>query len=123
MNTKRASQILSSLVQGIDPISGADLAPNSVLQDADVLRALLAGVAALKEQTDRTARKMNRPANVGNPWTADEERQLTDAFHAGQTIDGIGSALGRTARAIEARLERLGLISGEKAGLSFLRAK
>ena len=52
MKTTRATSILSSLVEGIDPKSGDELAPNSVLQDAEVLRALLAGIAALKEQTE-----------------------------------------------------------------------
>ena len=116
MKTTRATSILSSLVQGIDPKSGEELAASSVLQDADVLRALLAGIAALKEQAAREARRRGRPANVGNAWTAEEEQRLTGRFQAGETISGLAESLGRTTRAVEARLQRLGLITGEQRG-------
>jgi len=116
MKTTRATSILSSLVQGVDPKTGEELAANSVLQDADVLRALLEGISALREQGAREARKRGRPANVGNAWTAEEEQRLTGGFHAGETISGLAASLGRTTRAIEARLERLGLITHEQRG-------
>jgi DNA-binding NarL/FixJ family response regulator len=116
MKTTRATSILSSLVQGIDPKSGEELAANSVLQDAEVLRALLAGIAALKEQAARETRRRGRPANVGNAWTTEEEQRLTGGFHAGETITALAEALGRTTRAVEARLERLGLIAQEQRG-------
>ena len=47
MQEIRARQILQSLVQGIDPFSGEELPEGTVLQEAEVMRALLAGVAAL----------------------------------------------------------------------------
>jgi hypothetical protein len=125
MNTTRATLILSSLVQGVDPTSGEELTPNSVLQSADVLRALLAGVTALKEQAGREARKRNRPANVGRPWTAHDESRLIEAFQTGETLSAIAEAVGRTLRAVEARLERLGLITPEQRSGEepFIRSK
>ena len=41
MKEQRARHILQALVQGIDPLTGEELAPGTVLQQADVLRALL----------------------------------------------------------------------------------
>ena len=55
MRDQRARQILHSLVNGADPFTGGDLAPGTVLQHADVMRAMLAGCSALD---DRTAREI-----------------------------------------------------------------
>jgi hypothetical protein len=41
MQQTRARQILQSLIQGIDPITSEELPRETVLQHADVLRALL----------------------------------------------------------------------------------
>lgn len=114
MDAQRATQILNALVQGIHPTTGAELPPDTVLQSVDVLRALLAGVAALKGQVARNTRRATLPVNVGNRWTAQEEQQLIDAFHAGEPLADIGSRLGRTLRAVEARLLRLGLITADQ---------
>ena len=42
MQERRARQILQALIQGVDPFDGSELASGTVLQQADVLRALLA---------------------------------------------------------------------------------
>ena len=114
MNAKRAIHILTSLVQGIDPAGGGELPPDTVLQKADVLRALLEGVGALEERAARESRRATLPANVGNPWTPDEERGLVEAFRTGDSLAEIGKRLGRTIRAVEARLVRLGLITADQ---------
>jgi hypothetical protein len=44
MKESRARQILQALVQGVDPLTGEELPTGTILQHADVLRALLAGV-------------------------------------------------------------------------------
>jgi DNA-binding NarL/FixJ family response regulator len=114
MKTKRATQILTSLVQGLDPVSGAELPADGVLQRADVLRALLAAIAALETGAAREARRAQLPANVGSAWTAEEEQGLVKAFQAGDALADIAEKLGRTVRAVEARLERLGLLTAEQ---------
>ena len=53
MQEQRARQILQALVQGVDPFNGEELAAGTVLQQGDVLRALLAGVAALEHNSAR----------------------------------------------------------------------
>jgi hypothetical protein len=96
MKEQRAREILQALVQGIDPMTGEELPSGTVIQHAAVLRALLAGVTALEQSVARSQRRAQLPGNVGRAWTKEEERH------------------GRTLRAIEARLERLGLLTAEQ---------
>lgn len=114
MKTKRATLILQALVQGLDPITGAELPPNTVLQHADVLRALLVGIAGLDHYGKREQRRDKLPVNVGRSWTQEEEITLTAAFKRGDEFSEIATRHGRTLRAVEARLVRLGLITPEQ---------
>ncbi len=111
MRESKARQILQALVQGIDPLTGEELAAGTVLQHADVLRALLAGVGALEQMAARAQRRAQLPGNVGRPWSLDEEHVLMTEFQGGESLAGIAAKHGRTLRAIEARLERLGLLT------------
>jgi len=111
MKEQRAREILQALVQGIDPITGEELPSGTIIQQADVLRALLAGVVALEQTVARAQRRAQLPGNVGRAWTKDEEATLVAAFKAGDSLASIAARHGRTLRAIEARLERLGLIT------------
>ena len=119
MQEQRARKILQSLIQGVDPTTGEDLSGETILQRADVLRALLAGVSAIEQVSARAQRRAQLPDNVGSTWSADEERNLVSAFQAGDTLADIATKHGRTLRAIEARLERLGLVArrGRRSGL------
>ncbi|HWG32360.1 MAG TPA: hypothetical protein VN676_17555 [Steroidobacteraceae bacterium] len=114
MKESRARQILQALVQGVDPLTGEELAPGSVLQHADVLRALLAGIGALEQMAARAQRRAQLPSNVGRPWTSEEELALISEFQRGETVAAIAELHGRTLRAIEARLERMGLITSQQ---------
>ena len=115
MQERRARQILQALIQGVDPFNGAELPAGTVLQQADVLRALLAGVAALEQDAARATRRAQLPQNIGRAWSTDEQSELIDAFQSGQSAADIAARHGRTVRAIEARLEKLGLITaGER---------
>ena len=95
-------------------MTGAELEAGTVLQQADVLRALLAGVTALEQVSARAQRRAQLPDNVGRAWSADEERALVTAFQAGDPLADIAVRHRRTLRAIEARLERLGLLTAEQ---------
>ena len=114
MKEERAREILQALLQGVDPFTGAELAPGTIVQEADVLRALLAGVAALEHTVARAQRRAQLPDNVGRSWSKDEEGVLIAAFKSGDTLPAIATRHGRTVRAIEARLEKLGLITAEQ---------
>ena len=114
MNSKRALQILTALVQGVDPLSGQELPADGVLQSAPVLRALLAGIAALSEHQARETRRAKRPPNVGRPWTVDEERALAAGFQSGDSLALIAERHGRTLFAVESRLEFLGFLTPDQ---------
>jgi hypothetical protein len=114
MKQIRARQVLQSLIQGLDPITEEELPRETVLQHAEVLRALLAGLSALEQTAARAHRRAQLPDNVGQTWTTDEEQRLVAAFKSGESPCTIASQHGRTLRAIEARLERLGLITAEE---------
>jgi hypothetical protein len=114
MTQTRARQILQSLIQGIDPVTREELPHETVLQKADVLRALLAGLSALEQIAARTQRRAQLPGNVGQAWTTEEESKLVAAFKSGDSPITIARQHGRTLRAIEARLEKLGLITAEQ---------
>ena len=114
MQEQRARKILQALVQGVDPATGLELEAGTVLQRAEVLRALLAGVTALDQVSARAQRRAQLPDNVGRPWSADEERTLVTEFQSGDPLAEIAAKHARTLRAIEARLERLGLLTAEQ---------
>jgi hypothetical protein len=111
VDSKRAQSVLTALIDGVHPETGAELAEESVLQDVVVVRSLLIARGALEAAEARTARRALLPRGVGRTWSADEERELIDAFKAGQSINKIAADHSRTVRAIEARLERLGRIT------------
>jgi len=114
MQQSRARQILQSLIQGVDPVTGEELPRETVLQHADVLRALLAGLSALELTAARAQRRSQLPDNVGQAWTTDEESRLVGEFKSGESREAMARKHGRTLRAIEARLEKLGLISADE---------
>jgi hypothetical protein len=114
MKEQRAREILQALVQGIDPMTGEELPSGTVIQHAAVLRALLAGVTALEQSVAHSQRRAQLPGNVGRAWTKEEEATLVTAFKSDEPLPDIAARHGRTLRAIEARLERLGLLTAEQ---------
>ena len=114
MTQTRARQILQSLIQGLDPVTREELPQETVLHHADVLRALLTGLTALEQTAARAQRRSQLPDNVGQAWTTEEESRLVAAFKGGDSAIAIARQHGRTLRAIEARLEKLGLITAEE---------
>ena len=91
MKESRARQILQALVQGVDPLTGEELPTGTILQHADVLRALLAGVGALEQMAARAQRRAQLPGNVGRAWTAEEEQVLMTEFQRGETMAAIAT--------------------------------
>jgi hypothetical protein len=75
-----------------------------------VVRALLAAIEAPNAVTARAQRHAQLPQSVGKTWSKAEEQQLKEEFTADEPVSLIASKHGRTIRAIEARLERLGLL-------------
>ena len=111
---QRARMILDSLVQGIHPKTGSELPEDSVVNDIDVSRAMCTAVFALDQMSARVARRAQLPESVGKAWTEEEEKRLKDEFKCSEDIALIASRHGRTTRAIEARLEKLGLLTVDR---------
>jgi hypothetical protein len=113
-NDTQPRAILTTLIQGCDPGSGEPLPRDCIIHRTDVLRALLAGLGALEQTAARAQRRAQLPENVGQAWTTEEEKELVAAFKSGNSPADIAREHGRTLRAIEARLEKLGLITAEQ---------
>lgn len=113
MRNPDATTILKALIEGREPGSLEPLPAGSVVHRADVLRALLAGVAALERVEVRTRRRAALPDNAGRTWSAEEDSRLVAAFKAGESPQAIAERHNRTLRAIEARLQRMGLLAPE----------
>src|SRR4051812_24232340 len=109
MQERRARQIPQALIQGVDPFDGSELPSGTVLQNADVLRALLAGVAALEQDAARASRRAQLPRNIGRSWSADENSKLVAAFQAGEKLVEGALRPGGAVRAIQARPQKPGL--------------
>lgn len=111
MKPTQARGILYALTQGTDPETGAELPKSAITFRSDILRALYSAVAVFDKVEARTKRRAQLPEKVGVSWTPDEEQQLVKEFEAGEDITSIAAKHQRTLRAIEARLERLGLMT------------
>jgi hypothetical protein len=109
-NYKRSREVLQALIQGIDPDTGTELPADTVLNRVDVVRALLTAVGALGSVTARALRRAQLPDSVGTRWTETEEQELKEEIVRGEPIPLIATKHNRTVRAIESRLERLGLL-------------
>lgn len=108
---QRARVVIQSLVQGVHPSSGKDLPKDSIVNEVEVTRALGTAVMAIDQVSVRLARRAQLPESVGKAWTEEEERRLRAAFNRSKPIPEIATEHGRTIRAIEARLEKLGLLT------------
>lgn len=103
------------------PRTGELLLKESVLQDVDVLRALLAAITALDSIRRRTARRAQLPQNVGQRWTESETETLRGKFVGGEALEEIARALGRSIVAVTHRLAKLGLVTDDGPSLNWRR--
>lgn len=108
---QRARLILQSLVHWLNPMTGDELPKGDMVNNIEVNRAMSTAVMALDQMMARLIRRDALPEKVGKSWTEEEERQLRDAFSRSEPLSDIAAKHGRTLRAIEARLERLGLLA------------
>jgi hypothetical protein len=102
--------ILEALADGVDPFTGDELPDESVYQSAKVLRALLAGLGALKKQHEKSIQLAKLPAKAGEPWDEEEDESLLSAFDEGSTPAQLAEVHGRTTGAIKSRLAKKGRI-------------
>jgi hypothetical protein len=107
---RKARTVLEYLIQGLDPETGKDLPKEDAVNRIEVNRSMSIALTALKEVDARVVRRSLLPESVGKTWTEEEEQQLKVEFANSEQIPDIATKHGRTIRAIEARLERVGLL-------------
>ena len=110
MQNLDATAILKTLIEGREPGSLEPLPAGSVAHRADVLRALLAAVAALEQVEVRSRRRAALPATRDGPGTAEGDTRLAKASRAGVSPQASAEGHGRPLGALEARLQRMGLL-------------
>jgi DNA-binding NarL/FixJ family response regulator len=115
---QHARVVIQSLAQGVHPTSGKDLPKDSIVNEIEVTRALGTAVLAIDQVNARLARRAQLPESFGKPWSHEEERRLSVAFGRGERVPEIAANHGRTIRAIEVRLEKLGLLTPAPGTLS-----
>lgn len=121
MDQSKAFNIVSTLANGVNPITGEVFAPESPYQSSEIIRALFVAARALEAapMPARPASKESRPrthglTNVGKPWTAEEDERLVTEFAKGRSPRELAAAHGRTLAGVEARLEKLGRITAQQ---------
>ena len=102
MDICKAREIIRTLADGVDPTTGKVLPADSVYNSPEVIRALFTVL-------ETTAPQLDPYRNAGKPWTNIEDDKLNDEFASKMKIADIAKEHGRTYRAIESRLDHLGL--------------
>ena len=59
------------------------------------------------------AKARQRNPQAFAPWSKEEEQEVAKRYRAGDSVEAIARARKRSPRAIELRLQRLGLIAGD----------
>jgi hypothetical protein len=111
MELQLAREIINVLAEGIHPVTGEAMPPDSPYNEPPVIRALFAVSRAL-DQYDTTRARRELPANAGKTWSGEEDDKLLAAFEAGHELKRMALDLGRSRVAVEARLVKLGKIEG-----------
>jgi hypothetical protein len=111
---QKARVVLQALLHGLHPVTGDELPKEDIVNDIEVNRAMAMAVMALDQMMARLTRRETLPEKVGKGWTEEEEQQLRDAFIRSEPLPLIATKHGRTLRAIEARLQRLGLLAADQ---------
>ena len=112
MPKSETHRVLCALVAGRDPRSTQRLPAGSILHAPNVLRALLLAVSALEAAAARERRRAALPPNVGREWTHSEDAALRFELSGEVPISAIAARHGRSTRAIELRVRKMGLEGG-----------
>ena len=114
MQTEDAREVLKTLVEGVDPVTGLPLPRGTVVHHANVIRALLAAVTVMDADILRCRRRARLPQNVGRPWKDAEDQLLLAAFRQGEALCEVAARHRRSLAGVESRLEKLGVLAPQQ---------
>lgn len=87
MELERARTLLTELADGVDPLTGECLPPDSVCNRPEIIRALHCVL-----QHTAGGRKRPSPPNAGKPWTEADDSALLQMYDAGSDVGGAQDA-------------------------------
>lgn len=108
MELQRAKELLASLADGVDPLTGEVLPEESVCNKAEIVRAFHCILNALPSRPRR------QPENAGKPWSAEDDAALCRMYDAGSTRKEMCAYFKRSNGGIASRLVHLGKISEQE---------
>ena len=105
-----AKNILKSLADGVNPVTGEILPKSDSCNQPDVIRSLYVAVNELERAEKRSKTLRNLPENAGKPWNSEDDEELCKMFDKGCAVSEICTYFKRTKGSIASRLVRLGRI-------------
>ena len=108
MNIEEATKILTTLADGINPITGEILPTEDSCNQVEVVRALNMVLRVLTTPREKTSK--STAENAGKPWSREDDEMLREMFHKNYSRKDICNYFGRSIGSITARLVRLGEI-------------
>lgn len=110
MDIERAKELISTLADGVDPLTGEVLGNDHVCNQPEIIRAMHVVLRELEKQPKK--KTSNLPENAGKPWTKEEDEELRLMFDNGLDRRSICEHFKRSTGSITSRLVRLGKIQG-----------
>lgn len=120
MKFNEALNILRALSDGLNPYTGETLAPESIYQNPQTVRALCCVLRALGRTEKRERRRQVLLVNAGKSWSPDETKRVCAEYRSGLSVRTIAKMHSRSTGAIASRLAKLGVMPIDRNGESFV---
>lgn len=136
MESSEARDILRSLANGVDPLTGEVFGSDSPLNHPTIIRAIfsvLSRVEELEKANEKTTRvrkpkrtaedkrllnvQEGRPANHGLGWSEDERLRVSKWFESGALVGDIARRIERTKGSVVGELVKQGKIRKDERHL------
>lgn len=105
MDINKAKELVSTLAEGVDPLTGEVLPQEHVCNQVEIVRAFYTLLGAAQPAKERAV-----PENAGKPWSEEADEELKTLYMSGEKISSLSKHFQRTRGSIESRLAKHGLI-------------
>jgi hypothetical protein len=116
MELNEARAIVTTLANGVDPVTGEVFTADSPYNTPQVIRALHTVLKWTPEprltldERRQVNLELGRPGNYGLPWTDQARAEVARGFQAGATLSALAEEHERTLGSITAELVKQGLL-------------